>query len=210
MDRLTLGPDRTFSTPIYAVHRDIERILLSEEEIRAGVERVALQVTQDFAGEEFSVVSVLKGSCVFTADLIRRLPIPLSLSFVVVESYRDGTTPGEIEERLMPSSDEIRGRRVLLVDDILDSGRTLDYVGRELLARGAKDVSSCVLLDKPARRALSFEAEYRCYEVEDVFVVGYGLDYDGRYRNLPYVGKLRSQVFEADSHADQPRGASRE
>lgn len=181
------------------MHRDIERILLSEEEISRAVERVARQVTRDFVGQEFTVVSVLKGSCVFTADLIRQIPIPLALAFAEVQSYGAGTTSGTMRTRLMPRDEEIQDRRVLLVDDILDSGRTLDFMKSELVAQGAKSVSSCVFLDKPARRLERFEADYRCFEVEDVFVVGYGLDFAGHYRNLPYVGALRPSVLEGAS-----------
>ncbi|MEY2785670.1 MAG: hypothetical protein RL277_1880 [Planctomycetota bacterium] len=177
------------------LHNDIERVLISEKEIVAGIDRVAREVTQAYAGQDFTVVSVLKGSCVFAADLIRRIPIPLELAFLAASSYGDGTVSGNLEINFFPTGNEIEGRRLLLVDDILDTGRTLHRVRAELLARGAVDVRTCVFLDKPSRRIAPLEADFRCFEVEDLFVVGYGLDYAGRYRNLPYVGALKSEIF---------------
>lgn len=173
---------------------DVERILFSEEEIRDGLERVAAQVAAFYGPEPFTVVSVLKGSCVFVADLIRRIPRSLELAFAAASSYRQGTEPEALQVLLFPDESEIEGRRLLLVDDILDSGKTLSSLSAELLARGAAEVRSCVFLDKPARRATPFEADFRCFAVEDVFVVGYGLDFRGRYRNLPFVGALKPEV----------------
>jgi hypoxanthine phosphoribosyltransferase len=178
------------------LHSDIERILLSEYEIRAGIDRVAAEVTQAYDGRDFTVVAVLKGSCVFAADLIRRIPIPLELAFVSAASYGSGTRAGELELHFLPAEGEIAGRSLLLVDDILDSGRTLDALKRELLRRGAAEVRTCVFLDKPARRAVPCEADFRGFRVEDRFVVGYGLDFAGRYRNLPYVAALKKEVLE--------------
>ena len=183
---------------------DLERILYSEEEILRGIDRVAESVTAAYRGREFTVVGVLKGSCVFAADLIRRLPIPLELAFVSAASYRDGTTPGGLELAFLPSGEEIRGRNLLLVDDILDTGRTLAALTRELRERGASEVRTCVFLDKPSRRAVPFDADFRVFEVEDLFVVGYGLDYAGRYRNLPVVAGLRAEAVAA-ARAPRPR-----
>lgn len=177
------------------VDKDIERILYREEDILEGIERVAAEVTEQYRGREFTVVSVLKGSCVFASDLIRRIPIPLELAFVSASSYGDGTESGKLEMNYFPTEGEIEGRSLLLVDDILDTGRTLDALGRELMKRGAAEVRTCVFLDKPARRAVEFDADFRCFEVENLFVVGYGLDYAGRYRNLPFVGALRAEIY---------------
>jgi hypoxanthine phosphoribosyltransferase len=179
------------------VHDHIERILYSEAQIVAAIDRVAEAITRDHRGREFTVISVLKGSCVFASDLIRRIPIPLRLAFVAASSYGDGTRSGELEVNFFPSGDEIEGRELLLVDDILDTGKTLGRLTDELLARGASSVRTCVFLDKPARRAVDFQADYRAFEVEDLFVVGYGLDYAGRYRNLPYVGALRPEIYQS-------------
>ncbi len=180
-----------------SLHNDIERVLFSEAQIQAGIDRVAREVTEAYSGRDFTVVSVLKGSCVFASDLIRRIPIPLELAFVAAGSYGAGTEPGEVEINFFPTGNEIDGRNLLLVDDILDTGRTLHRLVRELGKRGAREVRTCVFLDKPARRAVALERDFRCFEVEDLFVVGYGLDHAGRYRNLPYVGALRAGVLEA-------------
>jgi hypoxanthine phosphoribosyltransferase len=186
----------------HTLHEDVDQILYSETEIQAGIDRVAEEVTRDYMGKEFSVVSILKGSCVFASDLIRRIPIPLELAFVAAESYREGTESGDLKLNFFPSGDEIEGRNILLVDDILDTGKTMFSLRAELTARGAAEVRSCVFLDKPARRAVEYEADYRCFEVEDLFVVGYGLDFAGRYRNLPFVGSLKQSVIAADGAAD--------
>ncbi|MCP3917842.1 MAG: hypoxanthine phosphoribosyltransferase [bacterium] len=177
------------------MHDDIKTVLYAEEEILQGIDRVAGEVTESYRGHDFTVVGVLKGSCIFAADLIRRMPIPLELAFVYASSYGAGTESGELEVNFFPSEHEIEGRRLLLVDDILDSGQTMHRLKSEFEARGAAEVKSCVFLDKPSRRALPFEADFRVFEVQNLFVVGYGLDFAGRYRNLPYVGALREEVF---------------
>lgn len=174
---------------------DIEHILYSEEQIHEGIDGVAGAITADYRGLDFTVVSILKGSCIFASDLIRRIPIPLELAFVAASSYGTGTESGELEINFLPSGHEIEGRRLLLVDDILDTGRTMHRVKQEFLDRGASEVRTCVFLDKPSRRSVEFNADYRVFEVENLFVVGYGLDYAGRYRNLPFVGSLRAEVF---------------
>ena len=177
------------------LNNDIERVLFDEQQILAGIDRVARELTRAYQGRDFTVVSVLKGSCVFASDLIRRMPIPLELAFLAASSYGDGTASGKLEINFFPTGNEIDGRNLLLVDDILDTGRTLFALKRELLERGAREVKSCVFLDKPARRLVPLQPDFRCFEVEDLFVVGYGLDYAGRYRNLPYVGALRQEIF---------------
>lgn len=175
---------------------DIEKILLNEEEIVAGIDRVAAEVTKAYKGREFTVVSVLKGSCIFASDLIRRIPEPLELAFVAASSYGDGTeSSGKLDINYFPAEGDIRGRNLLLVDDILDTGRTLHRLKRELLERGAAEILTCVFLDKPSRRSVEFDSDFRCFQVDDVFVVGYGLDYAGRYRNLPFVGALRAEAY---------------
>jgi len=179
------------------VHDDIDRILFSEEAILRGIDRVASEITETYQGRDFTVVGVLKGSCIFAADLIRRIPIPLELAFVSAASYRDGTTSQRLELNFFPSGDEIQGRNLLLVDDILDTGNTMNALSTELRARGAAEVKTCVFLDKPARRRVEFDSDFRVFEVEDLFVVGYGLDFAGRYRNLPFVAGLRPEVVAA-------------
>jgi hypoxanthine phosphoribosyltransferase len=178
-------------------------VLFSEEEIRAGVDALAERVAKAYGGREFTVVSVLKGSCVFASDLIRRLPLRLELGFAAAESYRGGTRPGAFELHYFPGREEIAGRDVLLVDDILDTGRTLSALLEEFRTRGAASVATCVLFDKPSRRQVPIEADYKCFDVEDIFLVGYGLDYAGLYRNLPFVGELRHSVVAGTSVPDE-------
>ncbi len=177
------------------MHADIDRILFSEAEIVSGIDRVAREVTRAYSGRDFTVVSVLKGSCVFASDLIRRIPIPLELAFLAASSYGDGTESGKLEINFLPTGNEIEGRNLLLVDDILDTGRTLYALKEELTRRGASEVRTCAFLDKPSRRAVALQADFRVFEVQNLFVVGYGLDYAGRYRNLPYVASLREEIY---------------
>ena len=188
-------PHPTTQYPGYPVKNHIERVLFDEHEILKGIDRVAAEVTACYGSEEFTVVSILKGSCVFASDLIRRIPVPLELAFVAASSYGDGTTSGELKLNFLPAEHEIEGRNLLLVDDILDTGRTMHAIKQELIKMGAANVQTCVFLDKPSRRAVEFESDYRVFEVEDLFVVGYGLDFAGRYRNLPYVGALREEIY---------------
>ena len=178
------------------MHQDLERILLREAEIEAGIARLAEELTRAYAGKRLAVVAVLKGSFLFAADLVRRLPLQLELSFVMARSYC-GAGPGErLDVDWLPSASELEGRDVLLVDDILDTGRTLQHLARELRARGAREVKTCVLLDKPARHAAELAPDWCCFTIPDVFVVGFGLDFDGRYRNLPCVAALKREVLE--------------
>lgn len=187
-----------------SLHADIERVLFPEEMILQGIDSVARSIVEHYEGRDFTVVSILKGSCIFSADLIRRIPVPLELAFVSASSYRDRTVSGELEISFFPTG-EIEGRNLLLVDDILDTGQTMASLKAEFLRRGAAEVSTCVFLDKPSRRAVELDADYKVLEVGDQFVVGYGLDYKGRYRNLPYVGVLKPAVY--DENAEVPSNA---
>lgn len=179
------------------MHNDIESVLFSPEEIQAGLQRLSREIEASYAGAEFTAVGVLKGAVVFMADLVRNLNTTVEMAFVGASSYGAGTVSGELKLNFFPHEGEIKGRRVLLLDDILDTGKTMSALKREFLERGAAEVKTCVFLDKPARRAVELEADFRCFEVEDLFVVGYGLDYAGRYRNLPYVGALKPATYQA-------------
>lgn len=178
------------------MHEDIQEVLISEADIVAGLDRLAAEVHRTMGDEPFTVVGVLNGAAVFVSDLIRRLPGAIELAFVSASSYRNGTESGDLVLDLLPTEADLAGRRLLLVDDILDTGRTLMGLREELERRGAASVRSCVFLDKPARRAVELEADFRCFEIQDLFVVGYGLDYAGLYRNLPYVGALKPAAIE--------------
>jgi hypoxanthine phosphoribosyltransferase len=180
------------ATPVERPVEGVERILLSEEQIRAGLHELAKRLTADYAKDEPCLVACLRGSLVFVADLIRRMPIPLRVDFLHASSYGDDTvSSGEVRLRLLPDPNEVTGRRVILVDDILDSGRTLSAARKELASLGARDVKTCVFLEKKVPRKSEQHADYRCFEVGDEFVVGYGLDFAGRFRNLPYLAALR-------------------
>lgn len=175
---------------------DIQRVLIDEQVIEKRIDTIAQKVLTDFEGKEFVVVLLLKGALVFAADLCRRLPVPLQLECLNVASYHGGTeSSGEVHflDQKMP---EVKGKSVLLVDDILDTGRTLAAVKARFLAQGSAEVKCCVLLSKDKERAEKVNAEYVGFVIEDEFVVGYGLDYEGRYRNLPFIGVLKPEIFE--------------
>lgn len=170
---------------------DIGRVLISKAQIARRVRALAMQIEQDYEGRDLVVVALLNGTVMFLADLVRHLSIPLRLDFIGVSSYGSGTTSGELvftkELRL-----DVKGRDVLVVDDILDTGRTLTRVVQKIRPLKPRRLRTCVLLDKPSRRVEKIKAHYVGFEIEDEFVVGYGLDYAERYRNLPFVGVLRA------------------
>jgi hypoxanthine phosphoribosyltransferase len=173
---------------------EIERVLITEARLARRIRAMSRDIERDFAGLELVVVSLLNGTVMFLADLIRRLSLPLRLDFMGVSSYGAATRPGALvftkELRL-----GVRGRDVLLVDDILDTGRTLAAVVARLRALRPRRIRTCVLLNKAARRLEPIRADYVGFEIPDFFVVGYGLDYAERYRNLPFVGVLRPEVY---------------
>lgn len=173
---------------------EIQSILITEAQLARRVKSLAREVERDFRGREMVVVSLLSGTVMFLADLIRHLNLPLRLDFMGVSSYGAGTESGELvytkELRL-----DVRGRDVLLVDDILDTGKTLSSVLPKLRVLKPRRIRTCVLLDKPSRRVKKIRADYVGFTISDQFVVGYGLDYAERYRNLPFVGVLYPRVF---------------
>lgn len=174
---------------------EVERVLITEEQIEERIKVLAREIEKDFHGRELVVVSLLNGTVMFLADLMRHLNLPLRLDFLGVSSYGTGTESGELvytkELRL-----DVRGRDVLLVDDILDTGKTLRHVLPKLRALKPRRIKVCVLLDKPSRRIENVHADYAGFEIPDYFVVGYGLDFAERYRNLPFVGVLHSHVYK--------------
>jgi len=174
--------------------KEVERVLISDEQIARRIRQMAREIEHDFRGRELVVVSLLNGTVIFLADLIRHLSLPLRLDFMGVSSYGAGTESGDLvftrELRL-----NVRGRDVLLVDDILDTGRTMSRVLPKIRALKPRHLKVCVLLDKPARRVEKMKADYIGFEIPDFFVVGYGLDFAERYRNLPFVGVLHPHVY---------------
>ena len=168
---------------------DIVRVLITEDQLARRVRQLTRQIQRDFAGRDLVVVALLNGTIMFLADLVRHLSLPLRLDFIGVSSYREGTTSGALEFTKQLRID-VTGRDVLVVDDILDTGRTLKRVCAELKKHRPRRVRICVLLEKKGRRVEKIAADYTGFSIPDLFVVGYGLDYAERFRNLPFVGVL--------------------
>ena len=183
---------------------ELQAVLISEAQLQRRVRQLTMRIQRDFAGRDLVVVSLLTGTVMFLADLIRHLSLPLRLDFIGVSSYRDGTESRELiftkELRL-----DVRGRDVLLVDDILDTGRTLRHVLARLRALKPRRIKTCVLLEKQARRREPVRADYVGFQIPDLFVVGYGLDFAERYRNLPFVGVLKPEMYASKSAGDDLR-----
>ena len=176
--------------------QDIEKVLYSEAEVQQRVRELGEQITRDYRDKENVIlVCILRGSYMFLADLSRAIDLPLSVDFMVASSYGKGTSSSGNIEIKKDLSDSIEGANVILVEDILDSGNTLAYLSRLLSTRNPASVSIVTLLDKPARRTKAIQADYTGFVVPDEFVVGYGLDYAERYRNLPYIGVLKPAVY---------------
>ena len=173
---------------------DIEKVLISEEELEAAVARIARQITEDYRDKDPIFVGVLKGCFIFMADLMRHVDISCSMDFMAVSSYSGTTSTGAVKINKDLGQD-IEGRHVIIVEDILDSGVTLSYLKNYLMGRNPASIRIATLMDKPSRRKADVYADYSCFEVPDAFVVGYGLDYNERYRNLPYIGVLKPEVY---------------
>lgn len=177
------------------MHEHVESILYSEEQLRQRVKELGAQITADYAGKEPVLASVLRGSYIFMADLTRAIDLPVTVDFMAVSSYGAGTkSSGQVEIK-KDLSDSIEGRDLIIVEDILDSGNTLFYLMEILKARKPASIRICTLMDKPDRRTKPIVADYVGFTIPDAFVVGYGLDYDEKYRNLPYVGILKPSVY---------------
>lgn len=177
------------------MHEHVESILYSEEQLKQRVKELGAQITADYAGKEPVLASVLRGSYIFMADLTRAIDLPVTVDFMAVSSYGAGTkSSGQVEIK-KDLSDSIEGRDLIIVEDILDSGNTLYYLMSILKARKPASIRICTLMDKPERRTQPIVADYVGFEIPDAFVVGYGLDYNEKYRNLPYVGILKPSVY---------------
>ena len=177
------------------LHEDIERVLLTEEQIKERVAQLGAAIDRDCAGKEPLLISVLRGSFVFMADLVRSITLPCTVDFMAVSSYGAGTSSSGQVKIVKDLSDSIEGKDLVVVEDILDSGNTLYYLLQILQARHPASVRLCTLLDKPSRRVKPVEVDYTGFSIPDEFVVGYGLDYAERYRNLPYIGILKPSVY---------------
>ena len=175
---------------------DIAEVLIPEDEIQAKVAELGARVSADYAGRELTLVSVLKGSLPFMADLMRAITIPVQIDLMEVSSYGGTATESSGLVRILKDlSSSIDGRHVLIVEDIIDTGLTLNYLVRYLRGKNPASLRICTLLDKPARRLVEIPIDYRGFEIPDRFVIGYGLDYGERYRNLRFVGVLRPEVY---------------
>ena len=178
------------------MRNDVEKVLISEDELRAKNIEMGKQITEDYKGKEVLVVGILKGSSIFMSDLIREVNLPLQIDYMVVSSYGTSTESSGVVRIVKDLQHSIEGKHVLIVEDIVDTGLTLAYITEVLRGRGPASVEICTLLDKPARRKKQFDIAYVGFEVPDEFIVGYGIDYAEHYRNLPFVGALKRSIYE--------------
>lgn len=177
------------------MEKDIEKVLYTEEQLARRVKELGAQITADYAGKAPLVASVLRGSYVFMADLTRAIDLPISVDFMAVSSYGAGTSSSGQVQILKDLSDRIDGKDLIVVEDILDSGNTLYYLLDVLRARRPASIKLCTLLDKPSRRIRPIQADYCGFTIPDAFIVGYGLDFAEKYRNLPYIGVLKPELY---------------
>ena len=177
------------------LYNDLDGILYTKEQLAEAVENLGKRITDDYAGKKPVMICILKGASVFFCDLIRQIDLPLEIDFMVVSSY-GASTKSSGEVRMVKDLDRsVQGRDVILVEDIVDSGMTLSFLKRTLLGRGASSLRIATLLDKHARRRVELTVDYSCFDIPDAFVVGYGLDYNETYRNLPDIGILSPRVY---------------
>ena len=179
-----------------SMNDDILRVLYSEEELEAKCAELGAQISKDYEGKNLLLVSVLKGAVVFMTDLMRHITVPCSIDFMVVSSYGSGVKTSGVVKIVKDLDADLAGKDLLIVEDILDTGMTLHYLKQLLQDRNPNSIRIATLLDKPERRRAAVRADYVGYQVPDEVVVGYGLDYDEKYRNLPYVGILKPEVYK--------------
>ncbi len=177
------------------MHVDVEKILITEEDIKKRVDELADELNKKYAGQEVLIVCVLTGSVMFYSDLVRKLTFPVELNFLKVSSYGSGAVSGELSVILDLKCD-IQNKTVIVVEDIVDTGNTINKIKNMLKDRGPKELVICSLLDKPSRRTCEISADYVGFVIPDEFVIGYGLDYNEHYRELPYIGVLKRSVYE--------------
>ena len=181
------------------LYQDMTKILVKREDIQKAVAQLGREITRDYQGRDLVMVCILKGASVFFSDLIREVDLPVTLDFIALSSYRNSTKSSGVVNLEKDLSVSIKGRDVLIVEDIVDSGNTLFYLGKYLMGRGASSIRIATLLDKPDRRnpEHNLTVDYHCFKIPDEFVVGYGLDFAEKYRNLPDIGVLDSRVYGA-------------
>ncbi len=174
----------------------IEKVLISEEEIKKRIEELADMIGSDYEGKELCVLSVLSGSFIFAADMVRALKIPIQVSFIFASSYGEGTASKGKVDIIKGKGFDPNGKDILIIEDIVDTGRTLSAIKKLLAEEGANSVEICTFLDKPERRVVELEAKYVGFEIPNQFVVGYGLDYEYKYRQFPFVGLLKPEMYQ--------------
>lgn len=177
------------------LYRDLKEILVTRREIALAVRKLGERITADYQGKNVILIGILKGAVVFFSDLIREIDLPISIDFMAVSSYGAATKSSGVVQVVKDINRDITGMDVLVVEDIVDSGMTLSYLKKYLSSRGAASIKIVTLLDKPERRRVDLKADYFCFTIPDEFVVGYGLDYAERYRNLPDIGVLDPRIY---------------
>lgn len=177
------------------MHKDLSSVLFTEQQIQARVRELGEAITRDHGGEPVLLVGILKGAAVFLSDLMRCIQVPVNIDFMAVSSYGSATQSSGVVRILKDLDHDISGKSVIIVEDIIDSGMSLSFLKESLIARGAKSLKICVLLDKPSRRRAHVDVDYTGFEIPDEFVVGYGLDFDEFYRELPVIGVLKPEVY---------------
>lgn len=175
---------------------DLETIILTEEQIDAKVRELGAQISADYLNKNLLLINVLRGGVIFLADLVREISIPVTLDFMAITSYGGATQRLGVVRMIKDLEENINDRHVLVVEDIVDTGLTLNYLINNLRAREPASLEICTLLDKSARRIVDLPVAYKGFDIPDTFVVGYGLDYQQKYRNLPYIGALKDEIFE--------------
>lgn len=178
------------------MHDDIDRILFTEEQIKQRVAEMGRQITEDYS-EPLLIVSVLRGAAIFMADLVRQIELPVEMDYMAVSSYGSGTKSSGVVRILKDTTSSVEGRHLIIAEDILDSGLTLEYLLKLMESRNPASISVATLLRKQARQQANIDCRYIGFECPDEFIVGYGLDYAERYRNLPYIGVLKPEVYSA-------------
>ena len=177
------------------MHADVTEILYTKEELAAIVQRIGKQITEDYKNKNLFLVCVLKGSLIFMSDLMREIDLPCEVDFLSVSSYGNGTTSSGEVQLIKDLTCPLEDKDLLIVEDILDSGHTLSFLLKTLSARGPRSIRLCTLLDKPERRKAAVQPDYVGAQIPDKFIVGYGLDYAEKYRNLPYIGVLKPEIY---------------
>lgn len=179
-----------------ALYQNLQpEILVSREQLAVRVAELGAQITADYRGKDMVVIGILKGAVIFLADLVRQIDVPLRLDFMAISSYGSSTKSSGVVRIMKDLDHDIEEKHVLVVEDIIDTGLTMSFLKNYLLSRGASSIRVCALLDKPERRLVRLSSDYTGFTVPDAFVVGYGLDYDQRYRNIPEIGVLKPEVY---------------